>query len=391
MKKIIMTAVWLVMGFTFALNAQEQEKPVTKTFYPGWFIGANLGVNTFAGEGNDFITPNNLDLYKFPGINNNSFLGRLELGYKFTPVIGLRGFLGYMQTNWLDITKHTKSYSYNKKFGSEVLTADFMVNLSNWWAGYNPERKIDISVFAGAGVGYLNDNVIESKFAPIGRAGIQGDYHLSPVLDLNLIAEANVAGDNYNDYTTGIVADAFTALTVGVTYRLSGLEKKEAKSPVVEPEIIEKKDTVIPTVTVPVVEPVAITQTETKPVEVKVEETIKPVVAPVTPSAALNEKVFFTINKATIAENNEAMLNVVNFLKQHPETTVIVNGYADYQTGTVEYNNKISKQRAENIANTLINKYGVNAKRIQVKWFGGSVQPFNEAVKNRLVVIEVVK
>ena len=125
------------------------------------------------------------------------------------------------------------------------------------------------------------------------------------------------------------------------------------------------------------------------------EETIKPVIQPVIApepvSAALNEKIFYTINKATIAENNEAMLNVVNFLKQHPEATVIVNGYADYQTGTVEYNNKISKQRAENIANTLINKYSVNAKRIQVKWFGGSVQPFNEAVKNRLVVIEVVK
>ena len=389
-----MTAVWLVMGFTFALNAQEQEKPVTKTFYPGWYIGANLGVNMFAGEGNDFIHSDQSN-YKFSGIKGTSFLGRAELGYKFTPVIGLRGFLGYMHTNWYDASRLINTTDYTKPFGSEVLTADFMVNLSNWWAGYNPERKVDFSVFAGAGVGYLNNNVTYSKFAAIGRAGIQGDYHLSPVLDLNLIAEANVTGDNYNDLVKGIPADAFSALTVGVTYRLSGLEKKEAKTPVVEPEIIEKKDTVKPTVTEPVVEPVAIAQTETKPVEVKVEETIKPVIQPVIApepvSAALNEKIFYTINKATIAENNEAMLNVVNFLKQHPEATVIVNGYADYQTGTVEYNNKISKQRAENIANTLINKYSVNAKRIQVKWFGGSVQPFNAAVKNRLVVIEVVK
>lgn len=390
MKKIIVTAVWLVMGFALVLNAQEQKKPVTNIFNPGWYIGANLGVNTFYAEGNNFITPNNP--HYFSVIKNSNFLGRAELGYKFTPVVGLRGFLGYMQTSWPDtrLTQNADGSYPAVKFGSEKLTADFMVNLSNWWAGYNPVRKVDVSVFAGGGVAYLNNNkVLDSNFAGIGRAGIQGDYHLSPVLDLNLIADVNVASDNYNDYIINpLPFDAFTAITVGVSYRL-GTEKKP--TPVAEPEIAEKKDTVKTIVTEPVVESAAIAQKETKPVEVA--DTIKEVEEPVVPATVLtglNEKIFFAINKAAIvnSQQDESLVIIANFLKQHPEATITINGYADKSTGSVETNNEMSKQRAVNVANTLIRKYGVDIKRIRVMWYGGGVQPFRYAPKNRLVIVK---
>lgn len=389
MKRIIVTAVWLVIGLALSLNAQEQEKPASQTFKPGWFIGANLGVNTFFGEGNNFITPNNPHYFSL--IKNSNFLGRAELGYKFTPVIGLRGFLGYMQTSWTDtrLTQNADGSYPAVKFGSEKLTADLMVNLSNWWAGYNPERKVDISVFAGGGAAYLNNNTAPlSNFAAIGRGGIQGDYHLSPVLDLNLIAEANIASDNYNNYIINpLPFDAFSAVTVGVTYHLNK-EKKPAATPEVQPEIAEKKEPVKE----PVVEPAAIAQTETKPAE-EVIDTTKEVEEPVVGKSVLtglNEKIFFAINKAAVvnSKQEESLATIADFLKQHPEATITINGYADKSTGSVEENNEMSKQRAVNIANTLIRKYGVNIKRIRVMWYGGGVQPFRYAPKNRLVIVK---
>jgi outer membrane protein OmpA-like peptidoglycan-associated protein len=297
-----------------------------------------------------------------------------------------------MQTNWTDtrLTQNADGSYPAVKFGSEKLTADFMVNLSNWWADYNPERKVDFSAFAGGGVAYLNNNVLENNLAAIGRVGLQGDYHLSQVLDLNLIAEANIAGDNYNDYIINpLPFDAFSAITVGVTYHL-GVEKKPA--PVAEPEIAEKKDTVKTKVTEPGVEPAAIAQKETKPVEVAA-DTIKEVEEPAVPESVLNglnEKIFFAANKAAIvnSKQDESLVIIGNFMRQHPEATITVNGYADKSTGSVEENNEMSKQRAVNVANTLIRKYGVNIKRIRVMWYGGGVQPFRYAPKNRLVIVK---
>ncbi len=388
MKKIILAAAWLIMGHTLSF-AQEQKKPANDSFKPGWFIGANLGVNTFYGEGNNFITPNNP--HYFSVIKNSSFLGRAELGYKFTPVIGLRGFLGYMQTNWPDIrlTQNTDGSYPAVKFGSEKLTADLMVNLSNWWAGYNPERKVDISVFAGGGAAYLNNNTLTgSNFAAIGRGGIQGDYHLSPVLDLNLIAEANIAGDNYNDYIINpLPYDAFSAITVGVTYRLPAAEKKAVKTTDVQP-VAQKPDSTIKPVAP---EPAAIAKTETKPVQEAVDSTeAEEPVTPKTVLTGLNEKIFFAVNKATIvnSKQEESLAIIAGFLKQHPEATITINGYADKSTGTVEENNEMSKQRAVTVANTLIRRYGIDIKRIRVMWYGGGVQPFRYAPKNRLVIVK---
>jgi outer membrane protein OmpA-like peptidoglycan-associated protein len=297
-----------------------------------------------------------------------------------------------MQTNWPDtrLTQNADGSYPARNFGSEKLTADLMVNLSNWWAGYNPDRKVDISVFAGGGAAFLNNNTAPlSNFAAIGRGGIQGDYHLSPVLDLNLIAEANIAGDNYNNYIINpLPFDAFSAITVGVTYHLNK-EKEPAKTPEVQPEIAEKKEPVKE----PVVEPAAIAQTETKPVVEPADTTTKTPEEPVTPKTVLtglNEKIFFAVNKATVVntKQEESLAIIVGFLKQHPEATITINGYADKSTGTVEQNNEMSKQRAVNIANTLIRKYGVDIKRIRVMWYGGGVQPFRYAPKNRLVIVK---
>jgi OmpA-OmpF porin, OOP family len=388
MRNLIVTAVFLAMGITFSLTAQEKTK-TANAFKPGWYLGGNIGINTFVAEGNNFITPNNAHYFNL--IDNSSYLGRFELGYKFTPVIGLRGMLGYQHTNWPDtrLTQNADGSYPAVKFGSENLTADLLVNLSNWFAGYNPARKTDISAFVGAGGAYLNNNKIYSSFDWIGRGGLQADYHLTDRLNLNVIAELNIVGDNYNDYIINpLPVDIYSAITVGLAYKLpEPKEKPLAVNEKLDMKLEEEKPVVAEPVT-PKVEPVTVAAVETKPVA---KDTIKEtkVVVPVAPSA-LNEKIFFAYNKANIVnkEQDEAVDNIAKFMNQYPNASVTVSGYADKTTGTVEGNNQMSKMRAVEVANTLIQKYHISSKRIWVKWYGGGVQPFTSAAKNRLVIVK---
>jgi len=384
MRKFIVIAVWLVIGLTISIvNAQESSTP-TNVFKPGWNIGLNGGINMFMGEGNNLFNPNKS--YLSPFKKNYSYLGRIAAGYNFTPVVGLRGMFGYHSFNWYTVPENTPVNT----FSSENLTADLLINLTNWMKGYDANRKLDFSAFAGIGGAYLNNNTNLTPIAGIVRGGLQSDYHINPKLNLNLMLELNLATDNYNDvaYAPAPV-DIFPALTLGLTYNIS--KPTEKTQPTVQSEIQPKTEEKTVVKEEKTIEPVAVASTETKPAIVpdSVKKEVKE--TPIIPAPLnLNEKIFFTINKATIINKpqDDAITNIVNFMRQYPNSTVTISGYADKSTGSVEANNLMSKMRAVTIANTLIQKYGISSKRLYLKWYGAGVQPYLIASKNRLVIVK---
>jgi len=436
MKKLILTTVLFTFVFLCSVSAQE-AKTNPYIFKPYWYVGANGGYNLFMGEGNNFLNGlmGNNKPYVFNLKDNGSFLFRGVAGYNFTPVIGLRGMLGYVNTSW------PNAYITDMHiFSSENLTADVVWNLSNLHNKYNPNRKFDFSLFAGLGIGYRN-MVVYDNLSPISgllRAGLQGDYKLTHDWALNVILEGNVTTDNYNDDVIApLPFDLFAALTVGVTYRLPEQVKKvkpvsvvvPTPAPVVEPAPIAKVE---PTPTpAPVVEPVQVAKAEPKPTPAPVVEpapvakveptptpapvvepapiakveptpTPAPVVQPVEPKQTevavvenpltpdyLNENIYFNINQRDVKNDTqvESLQHISDYVKVHPAAKIIISGYADRGIGTDDVNNFISKQRAVNVANTLIQKYGVPYKNVWVRWFGSSVQPYMKASMNRLVIV----
>jgi outer membrane protein OmpA-like peptidoglycan-associated protein len=162
----------------------------------------------------------------------------------------------------------------------------------------------------------------------------------------------------------------------------------------VEPQTIIPE--VIPVVPVQPEKPqVAVVDTpkQVKP-EVKPEVT-KPVVKPEPIAAvpATKEDIFFKFNSRVVetASQEENMSRMADYLKKNPTAKIVVSGYADKASGTDAINNEVSKQRAVNVANTLINKYGVDANRLMVKWYGSKVQPFTETWKNRVVILNTAE
>ena len=64
-----------------------------------------------------------------------------------------------------------------------------------------------------------------------------------------------------------------------------------------------------------------------------------------------------------------------------------VVGYADRQTGTKNYNLKLSEKRAKTVYDLLVKKFGVPADRLTYVGLGDQDQPFKDNMYNRLVMI----
>ena len=206
MKYIIIVLLFSVS--TIAVGAQKISGFI---FKPDAYIGANVGFNTFFGEG----------CSTYSKTQSSGFIGRATVGYNLTPVIGVRSFMGYASHNWPDSRLRSSDGSLKTvSFDAQMLTVDLTVNLSNWFSYYNRNRTFDLSVFAGTGITHRDKATFSNDlFSSIGRGGLQGDFHLSSFIDLNLIAETNFTGDNYNNYKRGFLPfDVYTAFTVGLSY-----------------------------------------------------------------------------------------------------------------------------------------------------------------------------
>ena len=95
----------------------------------------------------------------------------------------------------------------------------------------------------------------------------------------------------------------------------------------------------------------------------------------------------FKKNSARVSQ--EEMINVYNvaeWMKANPSKNVIIKGYADRDTGTSEYNMKLSERRAQTVYDLLINEYGIDASRLKTENFGSDVQPFDVNNWNRVVL-----
>lgn len=97
---------------------------------------------------------------------------------------------------------------------------------------------------------------------------------------------------------------------------------------------------------------------------------------------------FFKINSAKLSERNEILLDLVaEEINANPaDKTYTVSGYADKETGSAEYNMKLSEKRAQAVADYLESK-GVKADRLIVKGYGATVQPFSGNIENNRVVV----
>jgi outer membrane protein OmpA-like peptidoglycan-associated protein len=91
------------------------------------------------------------------------------------------------------------------------------------------------------------------------------------------------------------------------------------------------------------------------------------------------EGVFFDHDKATLKAESKPALDVIGgFLKADPKLKVFIVGHTD-GSGGLDYNLKLSRQRAEAVVNALVKDYGIGADRLSAHGVG----PLSPARTNR--------
>ena len=108
---------------------------------------------------------------------------------------------------------------------------------------------------------------------------------------------------------------------------------------------------------------------------------------------AMEYTAFFDINKAYLSKKEAVNLEAMaNLIKKYPNEKFVITGYADKQTGSAEFNNKLSKLRAEAVYNTLVDKFGVDGNQLTIDYKGGVDTMYqNDSKLSRAAVVKLVK
>jgi OOP family OmpA-OmpF porin len=305
---------------------------------------------------------------------DNSYTLGLRAGYNFTENVGVEGVFNYVKTDvngLIPITRDDDVYMYG--LGVEGLYHFF------------PDGKI--VPFLAAGIGNL---YYDSPNGHMDKLTFDYGAGLKIFLTEDVALRADIRhvipmNETYNDLMG----------TIGISFAFGGKSKcvdtdgdgvcddidKCPRTPTgckvdkegCSSECLEKAGET---------EAVPSTGAEKAPVQEPSAATVTGVPAAPTaasPSAgvaAMRDKVIITLNvefntaKAIVNEKYyEDIKKVADFMKAHPETTAVIEGYTD-NVGNAPYNKALSQKRAESVRQYLIDKFDIKGTRLKAMGYG---------------------
>lgn len=388
MKKIILLIVSVIIAGSYSFAQEKAYAPTS--FWDHWFIQGQIGgsytVSEFHSKAKfgDLITPH----------------VAISAGKYFSPVAGARLQVGGWQSkNYHEYTLNKQAKTGTYKVDYIQTSVDGLLNLTNLFMPYSPERGFNLIGIAGIGYahGFGKDNIeglgsIGRTNSIIPRVGFQGDFRISEAVSLNLEVIGNLYPDNFNGVVADKKYDGIVSALIGLTYNFTkgGFKMVDEADPAAIRSMNDKinelrgqigsKDSEISRLKQELAvkpEPQIVIE-KTKEIKEQTE-------------VLMNAVVVFHIGSAKLEKNQDINIyNAARYLKDNPQVNVIVTGYADKSTGTAAINQRLSEQRAEAVANVLVEEYGISRSRITTKASGDKEQLFPTDQWNRVVVFTAV-
>lgn len=363
------------------IQVQDKYQVITNPFWSNWFFSigggaeATFGDNDSAGSFGKRISPT---------LN-------VSVGKWFTPGLGLRlqysglQARGFTYDAGADYVKGTqmKDGHYKQRFDYMNLHADVMFNLNALFGGYNQHRVYEIIPYVGAG--FTHNYSKPHREALSVNAGIINKFRISNAFDINLELSAMGVEDKFDGEVGGDHGyDGVLSATVGLTYRFPARGFRRPMPQLVSQiELAAMQDKLAAMGAQNAQLKNALIQAQNQPVaEVTETEVIvpDPDIAPRT--------VFFTIGSAELSPREIMNLSyLAEQMKQFPNVTYTVNGYADSATGTPAFNKELSLKRAQAVKDALVKNYGIAADRLNIE-AGGGVDKFGQPILNRVVLVK---
>jgi len=386
--------------FAGLASAQKQSKSdESLEFRPHWYIQLQGGAAETLGETafKDLISP----------------AAFLSVGGEFTPCSGVRFNFGGWQGKGYHIGSSTLY-----KFDFVQASADYMLNLSNAIGGYKHNRVVSFYPFVGIG-GYFGlkngaKDVPNSalsgdsqkdymayvwdptKVMFLGRAGLMIDFRLSDCVSLNIEGNANGTSDHFNSKKAGNLDWQFNALA-GIKFNLGKTTRTSSAwlAAQAAAEAAAAEAAARAAAEKAAAEAAARAAAERAAAEAAARAAAEKAAAEAAAAARAklceeqSVNVFFTIGKYYLRKDEKAKLDgLCNFLKNNPDFSVELVGYADKQTGYPALNQSLSEKRAKAVAKYLTDN-GIAATRFTTDAKGDTVQPFDKKEQNRVVICTV--
>lgn len=316
-------------------------------------------------------------------------------GKWMTPYLGWRISGLYGAIHW-DNEVYSKAKYVNANF-------DLMWDMFNSVGGVNSNRVFSIIPFVGLGGTYTWDfnnhsPAIRTSYGdkpnqwtlPV-SAGLQMRFRLCRYADFFIEGRAQFYGDNFNNYAYGEPVDVNITAIGGFTINFGGRNFK-AYNPCGDLGYISSLNDQVNDLRASLaVCSAALAEAEAQLPCPEVKPTVVHKPAAPTSDAILLSTVRFVRNSAEISDAEMVnVYNVAEWLKENPKQNIVIKGYADEQTGTSDYNMELSRQRAQNVYDALID-YGINANRLSIQAEGSNTQLYDTNDWNRIVIFTPAK
>ena len=386
MKKFLLSIaiVAISAGSVFAQeNSAEKLRwkgIMNNGFWSKWELNVGGGINATAwnGIGGDQDATGDLGWQVEGGLTK-----------WFNPIVGARVQLIGGQLNASD--------DFGRKSNWIMPHADAVLNLSNWIGGYREDRVYYAKVFAGAGVNFVNvNNDGGSGFA--GVAGLINTFRVCKQLDINLELKGILSAAH--DMPRAIAAmpggkyGQIYSATLGLTYRFNKRDWSKAYSQ-------EEIDGYLASIAALEAGLAEAHRNEGKLNErlaaqkaatdqaLKDNEALRAELAKRKTSVVSSTALFFNLNSARLLDRAKSSMQILaETIAAAPKDQVFtLVGHADDETGSPEYNQKLSEKRAKAVYDYLVEN-GVNKDQLTWKGVGSSQNIFPINSTNRVVIVK---
>ncbi len=378
------TSVVIEDQYTYVAPAQSDCKTnYYSSSSKNWFIEFGAGINSPFVEN---YLPNGGEKHHI------TVAYTLGFGRWMSPYLGWRvNFLGG-PLHW-DNVAFSKSKYVNANF-------DLMWDMFNTFGSVNSKRVFSVVPFVGLGGTFSWDfkakaaNIMDEDkqvkrnqwTLPV-SAGIELRFRMCRYADFFLQGRAQFYGDNFNNTAYGQPVDVNIAAVGGFRINIGGAGFK-SYNPCDNADYIASLNAQVNALR----ESLAATAAQLAEAEAQLPcpEVKEQTVVQNTP---LMSTVRFDLNSAEISQMEAVnVYNVAQWMKANPDQNVTIVGYADRDTGSEQYNLALSERRANAVAGMLVNDYGIDSSRLNVKAEGSSVQPYESNNNwNRIVIFSVAK
>lgn len=394
---------WILGALAFAglfvsasALAQEEKGPYnTNKAFDNTFIGVGAGINAVVASP---TVPANW--------GNLGMSTALNFGKWWTPAIGGRlGWHGMWNNSKVNLD--LSEIAPDTPFGFNYFHTDLLWNLSTTVSGYKPERLWDFVPYLTIGALDISKkrNIFTTdacnQWDYAAGLGLQNLIKLHERCHITLDLQLLVApAHNYSTVAGRLIL--FPSATLGLAFNLgkTHFDRSLPDAPAIVPVPFTEADynglsdrlAALEKENAQLKDRAAALENQLAPFRSLVNGTTYLYqngiftavdVKPGSPAA-----VYFDMGSAQLSAREKAHLEYFAAQAVNADSQLVINGYADKQTGSARRNQQLSEQRVKAVADFL-KKAGASEDKMECNAHGADIQLFEGAEKNRVVTIEL--